>query len=94
MKPPRHGKKASRPSRALKGGCKARTVSPTQARRRAARHVLARLVKGATVRDGKDAWLVSLALDPAGNELRASQIIAVCKRTGRVVYEGSSYDEG
>ena len=82
-------------------------ITRAEARRRAERHVLIRMFKGAMVRDGakvrlgiyirgdwtKEAvWVVykdsrDLALKPSG-------VVFVCKRTGRVLYEGSAHDEG
>jgi len=68
-----------------------------------------RMFKGARVRDGaavrpgiyyrgiwagQDAWVVYLNPAEPTHELSSSQIIAVCKRTGRVLYEGSAQDEG
>ena len=85
-----------------------RFITSAEARRRAERHVLKRLFQGATVRDGaavrlnlyhrgnwtgKDVWVVYKNPDNP-LELKASSIIAVCKRTGRVLYEGSAGDEG
>ena len=97
------GKPAQRPK------AKRRLLTPVDARRRAERHVLRRMFKGATVRDGaavklgiynrgnwagQDAWVVYPNDWTPGNELHSSQIIAICKRTGRVLYEGSAQDEG
>ena len=79
-------------------------ITQAEARRRAARHVLNWKFKGALVRDGATAghnpynvrrentWVVYLKLPVTG--LRSSEIIVVCKRTGRVLYEGSAHDEG
>ena len=83
-------------------------ITRADARRRAARHVVERLFKGATVADGakvrlciyhrgrwkhSDVWVVYKNADnPA--LLTSADIIAVSKRTGRVVYEGSAGDEG
>ena len=66
------------------------------------------MFKGATVADGakvrlciyhrgrwkhSDVWVVYK--NPAESmELKSAEIIAVSKRTGRVVYEGSAGDEG
>lgn len=68
------------------------------------------MFKGATVRDGKtarwaaychsprlaneEAWLVHVNLGLPTTELKSSHVIAVCKRTGRILYEGSAHDEG
>ena len=83
-----------------------RRVTPAQARRLAARHVLAEMFACAPVRDGdavrwhaynvrrNDVWLVfpKVYRDPA--EISSSQVVIVCKRTGRVLYVGSAGDEG
>lgn len=85
-----------------------RNITPAEARRRAARHVLNQMFKGAKVADGSK---VRLGFYPGGNwkpadvwivyknpddsmALKSSDIIAVCKRTGRILYEGPAGDEG
>ena len=89
-----------------------KTITPAEARRRAARHVLDRMFKGAKVEDGatahlclgyisgpspkwsvKDSWVVYQNLEEPLS-LKSSSVILVCKRTGRVLYEGSAGDEG
>jgi hypothetical protein len=62
------------------------------------------MFKGATVRDGaetggniygvrrEDTWVVYKKCRGMG--LRSSDVVVVCKRTGRVIYEGSAHDEG
>jgi len=63
------------------------------------------MFKGATVRDGaearsqiynvrrEDTWVVYK--NPRDMTLlRSSEVVVVCKRTGRVLYEGSACDEG
>jgi hypothetical protein len=82
-------------------------ITRAEARRRAQRHVLDRIFKGAAVRDGskvrlgiyirggwtsKDVWVVYK--NPDGIALQSSYVVLVCKRTGRVLYEGSAGDEG
>ena len=84
-------------------------ITRAEARRQAERHVLRRMFRGATVRDGarvrlgifspggwsaKDVWVVYLHSATPVYELRASQIIVVGKSTGKVLYEGSAHDEG
>lgn len=98
------GKTAKRPK-----PCRAKTqfITRTEARRRAERHVLNRMFKGAMVRDGagvrlgiyfrggwtaKDVWVVYK--NPEQLALKSSEVVLVSKRTGRVVYEGSAGDEG
>lgn len=81
-------------------------IMPAEARRRAVRHVLNRMFKGATVADGAE---VRLGIYPGGNwksarivyknsedptALKSSDIVVVSKRNGRVLYEGSAGDEG
>ena len=80
-----------------------------RAERYFAKHVAKRMFEGAKVLDGadasrlmirlpgsltpKDIWVVYENLSNV-LALRSSNIIAVCKRSGRVVYEGSAGDEG
>jgi hypothetical protein len=83
---------------------KAKFISRAEARRRAVRHVLNRMFKGATVCDGmeaggniydvrrEDTWMVYK--NPKENALKSSNVVVVCKRSGRVLYEGSAGDEG
>jgi hypothetical protein len=83
---------------------KAKFITRAEARRRAERHVLNRMFKGATVRDGAEAshniygvrrentWVVYK--NPSGSALRSADAVVICKRTGRVLYEGSAGDEG
>lgn len=86
---------------------KAKLVTRAEARRRAERHILNRMFKGAKVRDGaaaklciyirgdwsvKDTWVVYK--NPKEIALKSADVILVCKRTGRVLYEGSAGDEG
>lgn len=97
------GKLARRP----KPRSKTKFITRAEARRLAERHVLNRMFKGATVRDGaeaklciyirgdwsvKDTWVVYK--NPKENALKSADVILVCKRTGRVLYEGSAGDEG
>ena len=72
-------------------------------RRRAERQVLNQMFKGASVRDGpeagvniysvrrEDGWVVYKKCRGMG--FRSSDVVVVCKRTGRVLYEGSAGDE-
>lgn len=86
---------------------KTKLITRAEAKRRAERHVLNRMFKSATVRDGaeaklciyirgdwsvKDAWVVYK--NPKEIALKSADVILVCKRTGRVLYEGSANDEG
>lgn len=85
----------------------AKFITRAEARRRAEQHVLNRMFKGATVRDGaeaklciyirgdwsvKDTWVVYKNSKEIA--LKSSDVMLVCKRTGRVIYEGSANDEG
>ena len=102
-------KSRKRHQRARRSQRQKHLLTRAEARRRAERHVLDRMFKGAKVRDGakvhwfvynvsemlarRGVWLVYKNSDnPAA--LQSSCIIAVCKRTGRVLYEGSAGDEG
>ena len=81
-----------------------RLITAASARRRAGQHVLKRMFQGATVRDGaavggrlygvrrEDTWVVYL--NTRAGAVRSSEVLVVCKRTGRVLYEGSAHDEG
>jgi len=99
--------KASVPKRPKPRRGKARFFTRADARRRAERHVLKRMFKGATVQDGakvslgmycrggwtaEDVWVVYK--NPEQAALKSSEVVLVSKRTGRVVYEGSAGDEG
>jgi hypothetical protein len=108
------GQSMSKMRRNLKraGGKTARRAKPSkrqfitraEARRRAERHVLNQMFKGATVCDGaeaggnfynvrrEDTWVVYK--NPRGSALRSADVVVICKRTGRVLYEGSADDEG
>lgn len=96
------------PKTTKRHGGKVQFITRAEARRRAERHVLNRLFKGAKVRDGAE---VRLGIYPSGNwkaaevwivykntddsmALKSSDIIVVSKRTGRVLYDGPSGDEG
>ena len=101
------GGKTTKPVKPTTG--KSSIITATEARRRAERYVLQRMFKGAKVQDGatvklkiynkgnwagQDAWVVHPNQPAPTQELRSSQIIAICKRTGRVLYAGSAQDEG
>lgn len=103
---PRAPKK--KPVRVTKRPAKPRkkAVSATQARRLAARHVMARMFADVPVRDGadvkrlyrlwrEDVWIVfPNREDEHISTLCASRVIVVSKRTGRVLFEGDANDEG
>ncbi len=94
-------RKASRSVRRRKGW-----ITPAQASRLAARHVIAAMFDGVPVRDGtevrwnlyqqrrKDVWVVfpKTVCEPSG--FSSATVVVVCKRTGRVLYAGSANDEG
>jgi hypothetical protein len=86
---------------------KKQLVTRAEARRRAERHVLHRMFKGAAVRDGtdvplniydvrtEDTWVVQK--NDQGDQsalLKSSDVVVVCKRTGTVLYDGPAHDEG
>jgi hypothetical protein len=92
------GKTAKRPKPR-----KAKFITRGEARRRAERYVFNRMFKGATVQDiaessgcfynpPNDAWVVYKKPQALG--FRSSEVVLVCKHTGRVLYEGSAHDEG
>ena len=81
-----------------------RPITAAQARQLAAKHVLNRMFAGAVVKNGAtvrfggygaqqgDTWVIYKNQDV--NELRSSDVVVVCKRTGRILYEGIVGDEG
>jgi len=86
---------------------KAKFITRAEARRRAERYVFNRMFRGASVQDGataklciynrgdwsaNDVWVVYK--NPKEIALKSAEVILVCKRTGRVLYEGSAGDEG
>jgi hypothetical protein len=86
---------------------KKKAITVLQARRLAAKHVMARMFGKAPVRDGEktesgiyfvktnQVWLVfpdSYRDEPV--RLRSSDVVVVCKRTGRILYDGLAGDEG
>jgi len=95
------GKTAKRPKPRR---VKVQFITRAEARRLAERHILNRMFKGATVREGaeaghniynvrrKDTWVVYKNSEEIA--LKSAQLVVVCKRTGRVLYEGSAHDEG
>lgn len=102
QRPRRPQPRKSRPRRQTQ-----KRITPAEARRRAARHVLLRMFKGAKVADGStvrlgiypgnwkaaEVWIVYKNPDDS-MALKSSDIIVVSKRTGRVLYEGPAGDEG
>ncbi len=96
------GKTASRPKPR-----KTKFITRAEARRRAERYVFNRMFRGASVQDGataklciynrgdwsaNDVWVVYKT--PKEIAFKSADVILVCKRTGRVLYEGSANDEG
>jgi hypothetical protein len=96
------GKPAKRPKPR-----KAKFITRAEARRRAERYVLHRMFRGALVQDGataklciynrgdwsaNDVWVVYT--NQREIALKSVDLILVCKRTGRVLYEGPANDEG
>jgi hypothetical protein len=86
---------------------KQRSISPADARRLAARHVIGKLFKGVSIRDGagvawwdvpgvrrKDVWLVYRKQRGDGDERRPEEyLMLVCKRTGRVLFDRLTFPE-
>jgi hypothetical protein len=82
------------------------TITPAQARRLAAQHTLTAMFEGATVKDGAEghgnfmrdqiagAWLVFPKVPQEPGIIGSSWVVAVCKRTGKVLFAGSAGDEG
>ncbi len=76
----------------------------------AARHVLSQMFLRAPVKDGsqvrlgiydptgklagKPVWAVYPNPRENQNEIKASEVIIVCQRTGKILYAGSAHDEG
>ncbi len=85
------------------GRSRKRFITAAEARL-ATSYVLNRIFKGAAVRDGakvrwhifnvrrEDVWLVYKNCHEM--LLRSSDVVVVCKRTGRILHEGSVGDEG
>ncbi len=83
-----------------------KAVSAIQARRLAARHVMARMFDNVPVCDGAemkggvyrlrrdDVWMVFPNSEAESISIHPSLVVAVCKRTGRVLYSGPANDEG
>jgi hypothetical protein len=107
----RKRRKAGLAGKGLQKGKKSRRGQPfitrEEAKRRAKRHVLERMFKGAEVRDG--AKVSRRIYKPTGWKRQAvwavyknspevafksAEVVLVSKRTGKVVYEGSANDEG
>jgi hypothetical protein len=85
---------------------KKRSISPAEARRLAARFVIGNLFRGVRVCDGaaakwnidgvrrKDVWLVYRHEKRDDNWIPAQNLMVVCKRTGRVLYDHLAFSEG
>lgn len=100
-------KTPKRPKRRRKSTRK-RRITRAGALARAGRHLLDLMFKGATVLDGEDAWIKTYGVrhkdtwvvykNPNyradGFALKSSDVVVVCKRTGRVLYEGPAGGEG
>jgi hypothetical protein len=98
---------ASKRPKPRRGKNRRRFITRAEALRRAKQYTTDRMFKGAAVRDGatvrlgiyfrggwtaKDVWVVYK--NPDGSALKSSEVVLVCKSTGRVLYEGSAGDEG
>ena len=89
---------------------KPKIISRTESLRQAGKFLIRSLLHGAKVKDGaatrwspsygsksfnpSKVWVVFLQQRGDEISLRSSEVIAVCKRTGRVLYHGSANDEG
>ena len=85
-------------------------LTPAEARRRAGQHVIKQMFTGARVSDGtgermciydvtgelagNPVWFVYPNPEGPSNVIRSSQVIAICQRTGKILYAGSAHDEG
>jgi hypothetical protein len=86
------------------GRSRKRFITAAEARQLATRYVLNRMFRGAPVQDDakvpwyvhnvrrEDVWLVYK--NQPELLLQSSDVVVVCKRTGRILYEGSANDEG
>jgi hypothetical protein len=82
-----------------------KNISPAEARRRAARFVIGNLFKGVRVQDGatakwnidgvrrKDVWVVYRHQKRDDGWIPAQDLMVVCKRTGRVLYDRLAFPE-
>lgn len=81
-----------------------RRITAAEARRLAVRHVVGRMFAGAKVVDGKHADMSVYTLPREGvwvvfkqargaPALRSAEVIVVCQRTGKILYEGPANDE-
>ncbi len=88
--------------------CITRAEARRRAEQHVLKRILNQMFNGAKVRDGatarllvyapqgawtnKDVWVVYK--NSEGCAFQSSDVVLVCKRTGRVLYEGSANDEG
>lgn len=103
-------KERVRPKRKIIRANRSRLITAARAKRIAERFVSERMFKGTPVEElmpqrfslydpkarlnGKLAWLVFQNEFWRETGLRSSLAIAVCKRTGKVLYHGPMHDEG
>ena len=102
MKP--NAKKANPVRPGVQRGIRKRFITAAEAKRRAARYLANKMFKALTVLDGehvrcniynvsvKGTWLIQQS--SSFPEPRPTQIVVVCKRSGRILYDGSASDEG
>src|SRR5262245_35560500 len=95
-------KKHNRASSSRPAGTSKTRITAMDAKRRAERHLANRIFKALTVVEGdgarrwtyglsrRDVWVVQFDSFPA--RLAPSQIVLVCKRTGRILYDGLACD--
>jgi hypothetical protein len=102
MKP--NGEKTKGHRRSPARRSRKRHITAAEAKRRAARYLAIKMFKGLTVLDGEDVryniysvrgketWLIQ---QPSSfPESQPTQVVVVCKRSGRILYAGSASDEG
>ena len=103
-------KKNSKPSAKKTVAARKAKITPMKALAIAARHVLSQMFLRAPVKDGsqvrlgiydptgklagKPVWAVYPNPRENQNEIKSSEVILVCQRTGKILYAGSAHDEG
>lgn len=103
-------KKNTSPPRKKKAAVRKGKITAIKAWSLAARHVLSQMFLQARVRDGsrvrlglydptgklasKRVWVVYPNPRENQTEIKSSEVIIVCQRTGKILYAGSAHDEG
>jgi len=100
MKLPRKKRRRTRGS----GAASELKITATDAKRRALRHLANKLFKSLTLVDSggtpwriyglahREVWLVQIGA--SSPRLAPTRVVAVCKHTGRILYDGLACDEG